>query len=269
MHPAVLSPQSTTMVPYPVFQSPVSLRHLDYHPLMFPFHQQLAVHAQTGAFQYSLAGLPFQTSPQMFDDNGSRSSKTNFPPGNTGSSFTIDAILNTKRNRSNSISPESSPVSRKVSTSHKRHERLKHFSMPYCRSPPRPEISDSPRPGGDLATSDPSEKKSGCGEWRGVRAKRIRTIFTPEQLERLETELRDNSTWYYLATELNLTEAQVKVWFQNRRIKWRKQTLEKQQAQLAASDIYHSVQSESDAESIEDVSANRDNDRESPDVQKD
>lgn len=153
MHPAVLSPQSTTMVPYPVFQSPVNLRHLDYHPLLFPFHQQLAVHAQTGAFQYGLAGLPFQTSaPHMFDDHGSRPAKTNFSPGHSGSSFTIDAILSTKRNRSDSTSPESSPVSRKVSTSHKRHERLKNISMPYCRSPPRPEVSESPRSGADLST---------------------------------------------------------------------------------------------------------------------
>lgn len=59
------------------------------------------------------------------------------------------------------------------------------------------------------------------------KTKRIRTIFTPEQLRLLEEEFarqmylvgkdRDD-----LSNFLGLSQAQVKVWFQNRRIKYRK-----------------------------------------------
>ncbi|XP_072354078.1 homeobox protein not2-like [Scyliorhinus torazame] len=70
------------------------------------------------------------------------------------------------------------------------------------------------------------------------KSKRVRTIFTQEQLGRLEKEFSRQqymvgSERFVLATALQLNESQVKVWFQNRRIKWRKQSLEQQQAKLA------------------------------------
>lgn len=97
-----------------------------------------------------------------------------------------------------------------------------------------------------------------------TKPKRIRTIFTPEQLERLESEFDKQQYMvgnerFYLATTLDLTEAQVKVkifsdvffhdiddclvclslfpikvWFQNRRIKWRRQALDDHQQRITS-----------------------------------
>nr|XP_005998720.1 PREDICTED: homeobox protein notochord [Latimeria chalumnae] len=81
---------------------------------------------------------------------------------------------------------------------------------------------------------------SGSVQWRSgqCKMKRVRTVFTPDQLERLEKEFLKQQYMVGtervdLATTLKLTETQVKVWFQNRRIKWRKQSLEQKKAKLA------------------------------------
>ena len=60
-------------------------------------------------------------------------------------------------------------------------------------------------------------------------ANRARTIFSDEQLERLELKFNENQYLIgperiQLATELGLNVKQVKIWFQNRRIKHRRGT---------------------------------------------
>ncbi|KAH8312143.1 hypothetical protein KR044_009592 [Drosophila immigrans] len=70
--------------------------------------------------------------------------------------------------------------------------------------------------------------KSGGGGSGGSKPRRARTAFTYEQLVSLENKFK--TTRYLsvcerlnLALSLSLTETQVKIWFQNRRTKWKKQ----------------------------------------------
>lgn len=63
--------------------------------------------------------------------------------------------------------------------------------------------------------------------------KRPRTMFTLTQLQRMEREFMrrqyiTGSQRVQLAEELQLSETQVRVWFQNRRIKWRKEMIKRQ-----------------------------------------
>lgn len=82
-----------------------------------------------------------------------------------------------------------------------------------------------------------SGKTMKCQNLNGNKSKRIRTIFKAEQLEKLELEFTHQQYMVGperqdLATSLDLTEAQVKVWFQNRRIKWRKQNEEENKRRM-------------------------------------
>lgn len=61
-----------------------------------------------------------------------------------------------------------------------------------------------------------------------MRKKKARTTFTGRQIFELEKQFKEKK--YLTATErsdmaslLNVTETQVKIWFQNRRTKWKKQ----------------------------------------------
>ncbi|XP_041370796.1 homeobox protein slou-like [Gigantopelta aegis] len=86
----------------------------------------------------------------------------------------------------------------------------------------------------DLLDEDGDDLKDGDGKkdrtdgGKAGKPRRARTAFTYEQLVALENKFK--TTRYLsvcerlnLALSLNLTETQVKIWFQNRRTKWKKQ----------------------------------------------
>ncbi|OWF48283.1 homeobox protein vent1-like [Mizuhopecten yessoensis] len=188
---------------------------------------------------------------------------------NKSDSFTIDAILSRDRVDEVQHSPDGnpgqySPVNRhgnkESSSVSRRHARLHENSHPYrspsdrnvatpTSHPVRKQLDNSPVKDKADTTLKESSLKS---DWKTGKGKRIRTIFTPDQLERMEAEFEKQQYMvgterYYLACSLSLTEAQVKVWFQNRRIKWRKMNLEKQQAKLASFDLFRDVDIETDS----------------------
>ncbi|XP_045189608.2 homeobox protein slou-like [Mercenaria mercenaria] len=81
----------------------------------------------------------------------------------------------------------------------------------------------------DMDTKDGNEMKGKLSDSsKHGKPRRARTAFTYEQLVALENKFK--TTRYLsvcerlnLALALNLTETQVKIWFQNRRTKWKKQ----------------------------------------------
>uniref|UniRef100_A0A8C6ZPY3 NK1 homeobox 2 n=1 Tax=Nothoprocta perdicaria TaxID=30464 RepID=A0A8C6ZPY3_NOTPE len=102
---------------------------------------------------------------------------------------------------------------------------------------PGPPISHAPCAAEqrDEGSAEPPQEPRSPRAARGRRAgpgcskrRRARTAFTYEQLVALESKFR--ATRYLsvcerlnLALSLSLTETQVKIWFQNRRTKWKKQ----------------------------------------------
>uniref|UniRef100_A0A8C6XBW0 NK1 homeobox 1 n=1 Tax=Naja naja TaxID=35670 RepID=A0A8C6XBW0_NAJNA len=98
--------------------------------------------------------------------------------------------------------------------------------------PQQPPRQPSPPPPQGQAATPPSggktKRKRPGSDSKSGKPRRARTAFTYEQLVALENKFK--ATRYLsvcerlnLALSLSLTETQVKIWFQNRRTKWKKQ----------------------------------------------
>ena len=75
-----------------------------------------------------------------------------------------------------------------------------------------------------------------------MRKKKQRPLFSPQQIQTMEKEFVkqryvSEDRRAQLASEINLTETQVKTWFQNRRTKWKKET--KDEANTSSREMEH------------------------------
>uniref|UniRef100_A0A3B3BQ53 NK1 transcription factor related 2-like,a n=1 Tax=Oryzias melastigma TaxID=30732 RepID=A0A3B3BQ53_ORYME len=102
------------------------------------------------------------------------------------------------------------------------------FPDPLLLTPPAPLEKDEPEKEAAIPAQDASTHKRRRPDQACAKPRRARTAFTYEQLVALENKFR--TTRYLsvcerlnLALSLSLTETQVKIWFQNRRTKWKKQ----------------------------------------------
>ncbi|KAJ1213942.1 hypothetical protein NDU88_001571 [Pleurodeles waltl] len=95
----------------------------------------------------------------------------------------------------------------------------------------------------ECGIADEEKAEPGSPEQRTSRKKKTRTVFSRSQVFQLESTFDmkrylSSSERAALASSLHLTETQVKIWFQNRRNKWKRQLA----ADLEAANLSHSAQ---------------------------
>ena len=76
-----------------------------------------------------------------------------------------------------------------------------------------------------------------------MKKKKLRPLFSAHQIQTMEKEFAKcryvtENRRAELASDLNLTETQVKTWFQNRRTKWKKEAQDKGEARSSEMQLF-------------------------------